>query len=175
MKEITFTPTGFDLGVSYSARLIKDSVIQQTISNLVENQPYQFEVVVPGTYILSVVKDSDSSCVFSQTVQALFPIVTFSTSGVDCNSNTYTFQVNLSNPETAGANVQYGFSLINDCSTVSNWSSNTTLTVPADDVTRYFFVRNNSQLCCNFIGQAVNSPCVVCILNVTNISFNCNA
>ncbi len=174
MKEITFTPTGFEFGQIYDAKLILGSTIVATILNLVENTPYTFEIVIPGTYILSVTKRSDSSCIFSQVVQALFPITTHTTSGVNCTNNTYTFEIVLTNPVTAGNNVQYGWSLLNDCSSVSNWSFNSVLTIPADDVMRYFFVRNSSQACCNFIDQNIESPCVVCDLEVTNISFVCN-
>lgn len=174
MRQITFTPSGFDTGFQYNAVLIKDGIIVSTLLDLVEDTPYSFTVNIPGTYILSVNKQFDNSCVFSQIVQAFFPVVTYNTTGVDCNNNTYTFSVTLTNPETAGSNVQYGWSLINDCSLVSNWSNNANMIIPADDTTRYFFVRNNSQLCCNFIAQSVNSPCVQCNLDVTGISFVCN-
>lgn len=174
MKEISFTPGDFEPGFIYDATLIFNGTIVQTQLNLVEGQPVTFEIVVPGTYVFSVVKRNDSSCLFSQVVQAFFPLVEFTDGTVDCNNNTYVFEITLTNPLTAGSNVQYGWSFNNDCSTVNNWTNNNILSIPADDITRYFFVKNDSQSCCNYLTQLVKSPCVVCTLTVTNISFNCN-
>lgn len=174
MKEIVFTPSGFEIGNTYSAQLFLDSSLVDTIPNLVNGQQTMFTVTTPGTYLLKVMNNFDSSCVDTKIVQALFPVVSKTESSVDCNNNTYTFAINLINPTTAGSNVRYGFSLFNDCSTVTSWGSSPNVILPADSTIRYVFVRNDSQVCCNLIDDSVKDPCVSCSLTVDNIAFNCN-
>lgn len=171
MKNITFTPTGFKIGNSYTAQLLLNGEIIDTIINLVVNTQYSFTVTVPATYLLKVMDVTDNLCVFSQTVQALFPVTTHSISDVDCNNNTYSYNITITNPTTAGNNVQFGWSTINDCSAVSNWGTNNNLILSADNVVRYVFIRNSG--CCNFISSSTKNPCINCTLSVTNISFNC--
>lgn len=175
MRRISFTPSGFDPGEIYDAKLILNGNVQATLLNLTENVPAFFDVTVPESYIISVVKRSDGACVENRQILAYFPIVESSFTGVNCNDNTYTVTITLQNPTTAGDNVQYGWSLLNDCSTVSNWNGVSQFIIQADDTVRYFFVRNNSQGCCNFVTQNAQSPCVTCTLTITSISFNCNA
>ena len=174
MKEIFFTPSGFAQGATYRAELLFNNSVVQTISVLVEDQQQMFTVTTPGTYVLKILSNIDSACVSSSSIQALFPVVTFTQSSVDCNNNTYTFAINLTNPSTSGSNVRYGYSNFNDCQTVGSWSSNPNVILSADSVTRYVFVRNDSQVCCNLIGSSVKEPCVSCTLTVTNIGFNCS-
>lgn len=171
MKTITFTPTGFEIGNTYSSQLLLNNNVVDSKDNLVANTQYTYTVTIPGTYLLKVMNLTDNTCVFSEYVQALFPLITYSTSEVNCNNNEYSFIINISNPTTAGNNIQFGWSLLNDCATVSAWTNNTTLILPADDVTRYVFVKNTG--CCNLIITSSESPCITCTLNVTNISFNC--
>ena len=172
MKEISFTVSGFIAGKSYYAELVKDGITFQTVQNLVNGQIVEFLISVPGTYTIRVV-ESGGACISTQTVQALFPTVEFNETGVDCISNTYTFEILLTNPLTAGSNVQYGFSFSNNCTSVSNWDSANSIIVPADDIERWFFVKNDSG-CCNLVGSTVKSPCALCSLQVSGITFNCN-
>lgn len=174
MKEITFRPKGFDPGASYYAELLLNSNVEFVITDLVEFQLYTVIITEPGTYTLNIYKALDGVCKESRVIQALFPIVQADATTVDCLNNTYNVILTLTNPSTAGVNVQYGWSLQNMCSTVENWSSSTNLIFPADDVVRYIFVKNQSQSCCNLIGSTVNSPCVTCNLDVTNVVFTCN-
>lgn len=173
MKQITFIPDGFESGFIYDARLIKDNTVIETISNLIELEDYSFEVDVPGNYVVSISKRGDDSCTVNQSVQALFPVVTHIVTSTDCVNNTYTFTITLTNPTTAGTNVQYGWSIFNDHTTVTNWTGNGTLIVPADDTFRYFFVKNATS-CAELIAQSSNSPCITCNLSVSGISFVCN-
>lgn len=174
MKEIFFTPKGFQTGASYTAELLFNNAVVDSKSNLVEFQQYSFEVYVPGTYTLRIKRVNDNFCLFTMVVQALFPLVEYNESGVDCSNNTYNISLNLTNPLTAGVNIQFGWSLLNDCSTVTNWSSSTNLILPADDIIRYVFVKNQDQTCCNFILQSSESGCLVCNLDVINVVFSCN-
>jgi hypothetical protein len=174
MGNISFTPKGLRQEFSYYAELLYDSQVVHTEYDLVNYQPYTFEVEIPGSYTIKVARVDNDLCVLNITVQALFPIVEFDESAVDCTNNTYSFFLTLTNPATAGINVQYGWSLLNDCATVQNWSSSTNLILPADDVVRYVFVRNQDQLCCNFVTGSVQSPCDVCNLDVINVVFTCN-
>ena len=171
MKTITFKPSGFINGNSYKAELILNNFVVETTLNLVNNNQYEYQVNVPGTYLLKVTNITNSICVYSEYIQGLFPIVNYNESTVDCNTNTYTFDISVLNPITAGFNIQYGWSLVNNCENVNNWGT-IDLILPADDIIRYVFIRNTS--CCNFVASSVKSPCVTCTLTVTNISFNCN-
>lgn len=172
MREIFFTPTNFISGASYTAELLLNNTVVSTINSLVENTQYSFTVSSPNTYVLRVRSTVDGSCVFTQVVQALFPIVTTSVGNVDCELNVYNYTINVTNPSTAGINIQYGWSLANNCSGVSNWNNNNIISLPADDVVRYIFIRNS--VCCNLVGSTSASPCSTCDLNVINISFSCN-
>lgn len=174
MGHITFRPTGFKPGASYYAELLFDSAVVYNEYNLEEFELYEVEVEEPGTYTLKIYKVGDDNCIIERVIQALFPLISYFTSAVDCSNNTYSYIITLLNPETAGINVQYGWSLVNQCSTVTNWSTNTTLILPADDVNRYVFVRNQDVSCCTFISASAESPCEGCNLNVTNIVFTCS-
>lgn len=175
MKRIYFTPDNFQVGKTYTAQLLFDGSIVATITNLVEDQEYYFEVSTPGSYVIKLTTNlGDLDCNRTRSVQALFPIVTFTESAVNCDNNTYNFNITLTNPTTAGSNVRYGYSNFNDCSTVASWSTNPILTIPADSVVRYVFVRNNVVDCCYLISPTVEDPCVICDLDITNISFSCS-
>lgn len=174
MGNISFKPKGFTTGASYYAELLLDSVIVHTEYNLVEFNDYDITVNTPGTYTLRIARIDNDQCIKTAIIQALFPIVTTEISEVDCLTNTYSVFLNLTNPATAGVNVQYGWSLNNDCKTVVNWSVDPNLILPADDVNRYIFVRNGNVDCCNFVIRTADSPCDVCNLDVTNIVFSCS-
>lgn len=174
MKRVYFTPTGFEVGYTYIAQLIKDGVVQSTITSLVNNVQRYFDITTPGTYTISVLRTNDNSCLDSITIQAYFPVVTSEITGVNCLNNTYTVVLTLTNPDTAGSDVQYGMTTSNNCTSVTSWQLNGNFSVPADDVVRYFFVRNSSQDCCNYVTQNVQSPCPTCTLAITNVTFDCN-
>lgn len=173
MRTIKFTPGGFVPGNTYTAELVYNGNVVDSISNLVENTQRSFTVTTAGNYTLRVRSQQDGACIFTQNIQAFFPVVNYTEGDVDCNNNTYSFIINLTNASTAGSGVQYGWSLQNDCSTVTNWGSNGNFNVPADDVIRYFFVKNNIPTCCSIIVGSTKSPCITCDLTVTNISFTC--
>lgn len=174
MKKIFFTPQGFQTGHAYVAQLLLNGVIVASINNLVNNVQRYFEVVIPGNYVLKIIDTVDGNCVSSSSVQALFPVVTHVDSSVDCQNNTYTFSITLTNPSTSGSNVRYGWSTTDNCSIVNNWQSSGNLILPADSTTRYVFVKNDDSACCNKIAQSLKNPCIICSLTVTGISFNCN-
>lgn len=174
MKEITFIPRGFKPGHSYIAELVFNGEVVDTITSLIENSTYIFSTTVPGTYTIRIVNSLENSCLSSRIVQALYPIVEYTTTDVDCVNNTYNVIINLTNPDTAGIGVLYGWSLQNDCSTVSQWNSDSNISLPADDIPRFIFVKNQSQLCCSLITASVKSPCITCNLEIVNIVFSCN-
>ena len=174
MKEIVFVAAGFAVGQTYRAELYLNSVLRDTINNLVNGNSYEFTVTEPGTYTVRVVSNQDGVCVDSKIVQVLYPTFTFSSSSVDCDSNTYTFNVALTNPTTAGSNIQYGWSTFNDCATVSNWTSVGTIIIPADSTTRFVFIKNDNLTCCTLVGPTVKDPCSTCDLTISNIYFTCN-
>lgn len=172
MNPISFRPQGFLSGHTYSAHLYLNGVLVDTINNLVVNQLETFYVSIPGSYLLRVVDNTDSSCVFSQTVQALFPIFSYSETDVNCNTNQYTVIISISNPLTAGEGLQFGYSSLNDSATVNNWGTNANLILPADNVTRYVFLRNS--VCTYLVVASQKSPCSICTLTVTQITFSCS-
>lgn len=171
MKEITFTPGNFLPSNVYRASLILDGEEVDAIENLT-SAPQTFSVTIPGVYIIKITNVTTGTCTKSITVQALFPLVNYNISDVNCDNNSYTFSVTLTNPTTAGSNIQYGWSFINDCGSVAQWTSNLNLTLPADSVTRYVFVRNSG--CCYLIASTMEDPCVLCNITISNVSFNCN-
>lgn len=171
---ISFTPKHFKVGVSYYAELLLNNNVVATFTNLVQNVQLTYNVTVPGTYVVNVYEQGNGVCKDSETIQALFPLVQYSTTEVDCDFNTYTFNLILTNPDTAGSNVQYGWSFSNNCSGVNNWSVSPNLILSSDDIIRYIFVKNSNMQCCTLIASSTKSPCTACNLSISNVVFSCN-
>lgn len=171
MREIFFTPGNFEQGASYVAELSFNGEVVQTMTPI-PNVQNKFVVTIPGAYVLMVKKLGANACGVPTYVEAWFPLVSYSDTNVNCDTNTYQYIIILSNPNTAGTGIQYGWSLLNQKNSVTNWTEVGTFTVPADDISRFFFVRNDSG-CVYFISSSEKSPCATCTLTVTNVIFSC--
>lgn len=174
MAKITYTPNNFIPGDVYSSQLLLNNVVVGTHTPLVAGQQRFFEITEPGTYTLKVFNNTDNTCIYTQVIQSLFPLFTYTISDVNCNNNTYTVTVTVTNPATSGSNIRYGWSTINDSSTVTNWSGSNSLILNADSTTRYVFIKNDVVSCQDLVTSTLKDPCVVCDLTVTGITFTCD-
>lgn len=176
MQKLRFTPSGLGVNFLYKIEVYfnpSNPILKQTYNNAPDNIQIEYIVDTPGVYIIKAINPQDNTCFRTTNVELFFPVVTYNATDVDCNDDTYTMIITLVNPLTAGQNVQYGFSLINNKTSVSNWQSSSNVLLPADGNLRYVFVKNN--LCTELIVQSSRNACVNCALTISNIQFICNS
>jgi hypothetical protein len=170
MREIHFTPN-FSPGAPVIAELWLNGDVVQFMTPI-PNVQNTFVVNESGTYTLTVRRVNQTTCISRTVIEVLFPVVTGQATSVDCATNTYEYLLTLLNPTAAGSDIQYGWSLIQDRGSVTNWQYGTTFTLQADSLPRFFYAKN-STTCTVFVSTTTGEPCIQCNLIVTNVVFSC--